>query len=398
VLRGVEANNGKDDGVHLYDSSANLMSGIAAKNNGRSGVYLFYSSRNKFREVTTVNNGYTGVRHWSSHSNTHSEVTAVNNGEDGIVLASSSYGNVLSGLTVASNGRAGVVLSESSNNTLVGVTAPSNGITGVSVGSSSSNIIMGVAAVNNRDLGISLYDSSNNTIAGVTAADNYMWGGIRLYASPSCNTFTGILKVGGNGYYGDCSAYMGENQGLDNQCNNNCSSDANTSIGITSAESFAGKVTTNDIRNLSDTNGTASHPENSAYFDWVNFENPYRGWGKNGSIFPAADHQGQWTSGTGRIWDWSATASDTVIRNTNPPPTGNDTLTHIWSNSSTITFLRHALELEGNGNGLCESGEICLYTPNIGAYQGHGDLVSAGPFTNGAITNVTLMQYQHNGR
>jgi len=65
------------------------------------------------------------------------------------------------------------------------------------------------------------------------------------------------------------------------------------------------------------------------------------------------------------------------------------------------TFLRNAVEIMDNGlgneNGLCESNETCLYTPNIGAYQGHGNLISAGPFTNGVITNVTLMKYEFNG-
>ncbi len=64
--------------------------------------------------------------------------------------------------------------------------------------------------------------------------------------------------------------------------------------------------------------------------------------------------------------------------------------------------LRNAVEIQGDGigseNGLCESNETCLNTPNIGSYQGHGRLVSAGTFTNGAITGVTLMQYATNGR
>jgi len=52
----------------------------------------------------------------------------------------------------------------------------------------------------------------------------------------------------------------------------------------------------------------------------------------------------------------------------------------------------------GNDNGLCESDETCLFMPNIGSYQGHGALVSAGAFTDGELIGITLMRYEINGR
>jgi hypothetical protein len=77
----------------------------------------------------------------------------------------------------------------------------------------------------------------------------------------------------------------------------------------------------------------------------------------------------------------------------------------VWNGVDTVcqtTFLRRAVEILddaiGNDNLLCESGETCLYTPNMGSYQGHGNLVSAGAFTNGALTGITLMKYGTNGR
>ena len=99
-------------------------------------------------------------------------------------------------------------------------------------------------------------------------------------------------------------------------------------------------------------------------------------------------------------------------------PTGANTITHTYSDASTVTYLHNATELagdfSGNDNGLCESFEQCLYTPNIGAYQGHeidpaanctvgtteiqgvtycNVTFSAGP----TITNVTLVQFDTNG-
>jgi hypothetical protein len=159
---------------------------------------------------------------------------------------------------------------------------------------------------------------------------------------------------------------------------------------------------------------------------------------------------GTW-NGAGRIWDWSLTLGDTgdggypaILGVLTPLPTGYDTLTHTWSAADSTAcsaidgtmwgsnvcslpgyytqnncvnaggdwttpkcysvFLRNAVELEGYGgneNTLCESGETCLYMPNIGSYQGHGSLISAGAFTDGTppygITGVTLMKYETNG-
>jgi hypothetical protein len=155
----------------------------------------------------------------------------------------------------------------------------------------------------------------------------------------------------------------------------------------------------NDSANLQGATGTGAY---SGITDWLNFENQFRGWGKEGNAFPDSTNTGRCLSGTCRIWDWSIASADTSIRDVLTRPTGSDTLTHIWSDASSVTILRHAVEILedglGNENGLCESGETCLYTPNIGSYQGHGNLVSAGAFTDGTITGVTLWEYETNGR
>lgn len=75
---------------------------------------------------------------------------------------------------------------------------------------------------------------------------------------------------------------------------------------------------------------------------------------------------------------------------------------HIWSGACIVVFLRNAVEIHGDGSGndntLCESGETCLYTPNIGAYQGHGTLVPAATIgAGGAVENVELLEYEFNG-
>ena len=81
---------------------------------------------------------------------------------------------------------------------------------------------------------------------------------------------------------------------------------------------------------------------------------------------------------------------------------GDDIITHTFESGAEVIFLRGAVEIwddgVGNDDGLCESDETCLYSPNIGAYQGHGELISAGNIGSGAaIENVTLVKYSTNG-
>ena len=135
-------------------------------------------------------------------------------------------------------------------------------------------------------------------------------------------------------------------------------------------------------------------------------------WGPDGIAFPDATNNQycgiSLAKESCRIWDWSLATSDTgdaggpALLGVLTLPAGSDTFTHTWSNLSTSTALRNAIEILddniGNNNGLCESDETCLYTPNIGSYQGHGNLISAGTFTDGTLTGITLIKYETNGR
>ncbi len=96
---------------------------------------------------------------------------------------------------------------------------------------------------------------------------------------------------------------------------------------------------------------------------------------------------------------------------------------NFWVDSSTLhggrnvvfdsKYLLNAQEIFsdiiGDDDGLCESNEDCIYTPNLGSYQGHGDFVSAQTVVSntqicpdigagGSIENVTLYKYSTNGR
>ena len=479
TLRNLAAGN-TDVGVVLNNASNNTLSGVTANNNTNVGVVLVGASNNTLSLVMGNNNVNHGVLlDFASNHNTLSGVTASNNATNGLTVANASNNNTITGVMANNNTNFGVTVSGASQNKLSDVTASNNAVVGVGlVDGATNNTLSGVTASNNS-IGVFLVNaSSNNTLAGVTASNNANWGvlvnigsnsntlfevaashnyhGVGLVnhsdnetlsdvvagnndgsaiilSESSYNRFTGLLEVGSAG---DCSVRLGILPGLD-QCFNNGSSNATLITGITLAGSFVGKVTSDDTKNANDTNGAATFPSDPAVFDWTHFDNAYRGWGIDGSIFPDPNQRGPWATGAGRIWDWSVSSRDNGANGTTscttapcpallrvlPLPTGNDTLTHAWSgipgtldnsgcdamvpgskwNGSicATTFLRNAVELPGaggNDNNLCESGETCLYTPNMGSYQGHGNLVSAGIIIDGLLTGISLMKYEINGR
>jgi len=405
VLRNVAVDNANNYGVYLTGSSNNTLAGINALNNGYNGVELMNSSGNTLSNVTAANNGSYGFHLVYSSINTITDVTATNNGSYGVYLTDSSNNNTLTGITAANNGYYGVRLwNISDSNILSGITAANNGSYGVGLWNySNNNTLTGINASNNRYDGFELVNASNNTFSNVTAANNGSYG-VHLFIS-SNNTFTGLLKVGDNSSP-DCTVSGGVDPGLVNgTCANNGDSDAILTTGVTLAASFVAKASS-DSANV---NGATGVELFDSITDWIAFDNPYRGWGLDGSAFPDADHRGQCAAGQNcRIWDWSLAQGDTgdhgtpTIHNVLAMPTGSDTLTHTWSDKTTITFLRNAVEAMGDGigndNTLCESNEVCLYTPNIGSYQGHGSLMAAGFIgAGGTLENISLLKYENNG-
>ena len=97
------------------------------------------------------------------------------------------------------------------------------------------------------------------------------------------------------------------------------------------------------------------------------------------------------------------TANEAFIANSTCPSAvnGNYSLTDLATPPH--TFLVNAVEIMGdeigNENGLCESNESCIYSPNFGVYQGEGDYLSNGTclFVDGTVSGVTMYAYPTNG-
>ncbi len=374
-------------GVNLQYVNFSMLRNLSVQN-GFTGVYLAGGSYNALAGVTVSNSAH-GIDIGAASNNTLAGVTLINN-YFGVNLASGSNNNILAGIT-ASNSHYGVELFDSSNNNiLAGITASNNYI-GVYITSSSNNNILASVTASNNNNGVSITNSDSTKFWSLAMSND---GSQDISLDGTTNThFDGLYKDSG---LTSCQLLNGAAE-FDANCSPvNTGSNFARNSPITLANSFVGMMTGDDTQNASDASGAAAdYPAAPITFDWTHFDNSYRGWGIDGS--PA---QGQWTTGPGRIWDWSLLASDTVIKGVQPLPTGNDFITHTWSDSSTVTFLRNAVEIQnsgGNNNGLCESNETCLYTPNIGSYQGQGNLISAGTFTDGTLIGITLMKYETNG-
>lgn len=292
-----------------------------------------------------------------------------------------------------------------------------------------------------------------------------------LVQTTAAHYWGGLLRLGSNTAKNcDTAAVTAALAGLvDTTCANAGPSDATYTAGITMAGTFVGRVTTNDTVNSSDTNGAATFASGN---NWLYFANEFRLWGKDGTGIADNTTQGPCTSGTCRIWDFRLLSTDTgagaspVAYNVNPFPTGNLAYSHAWYTSTAptaqsscdanaaigstylsgggvcsypgyktsaactgaggnwvaakcaSTIIPNATEFIGDGigneNGLCESNEVCLFTPNIGVYQGEetnptvncpagttyrwwGKTYCKMSFIDGTVTGVTLLRFDTNG-
>jgi hypothetical protein len=449
-LQNITVTNAQSEGVYL-EASYSLLEKVVTDNNV-TGISLVSGGFNTLTGITAANN-VTGINNFNSSDNHFNELTLARNSTAGLRLVGEAHRNIVQGAMLANNGTFGVFLSGTGiiNNVLSAVTSTNAANYGLHLDTGASNVLQAVTAANiNLFYGVNLNNTSGNTLANMALVNSF--GGLNIANASSnnrfadvtaahCdfgvvanntanNVFTGRLGVGNNGT--DCNVTNSTLPGIDHiTCAANGGSDHMLVTGITLANSFVGK-TTGDTQNASDSSGTATFPVAPASFDWSGFDNALRGWGKDGSAFPSSDHRGNWSVNTGRIWDWSVSLSDNgnggsaALLGVHSLPDGNNTLTHVWSSASVMpaddndcdtlvmagskyngsacqsVFLRHALEISadaiGNDNALCESGETCLFTPNVGSYQGHGNLLSAGAFSDGALTGITLLQYDSNGR
>jgi hypothetical protein len=366
-----------------------------------------------------------------------------NNNFTGIHLAGGAVDNLVAAATLSHNVQDGLLVAGSTNRVGL-VTAMNNGRDGVRVENTSYNLFFNVAANDNLQHGFSLTGATGTTVENLVAANNgppqrSVTQSSGVYLEDSDAYFTGHLKVGSNGLgtVDDC-VLAGTTSGVADDCTATGGSDHALTSGVVTGPSIIGIIGTDDIVNASDGGALNTlYPASVDLFafDWWEFETPLRNWGASGyattsaesfllqdrSRFGCASHileitetrcTGYWGDpwhDQGAIWDFRMPASDTVLRGAALPHlSGNaaDTVLHPLVVGSEV-FLRNAVEFvdpspfaaaAGDGDGLCESGELCLYAPNIGSYLGDGDPIPAGSFSDGdTLNSIELWEIPNNG-
>ncbi len=170
---------------------------------------------------------------------------------------------------------------------------------------------------------------------------------------------SGTVRIGGNGTIG---------QG-------DCQIDGASSCTI------AGATVTSAVGGGSYTVGAGATVAYDAISDWFPSD-LFRAYLRTSMFGPACQ------SGNDCLaYDFRLTAAGpdaSIMRGANALPSAADVLTHAWTDGS-VSHLRHATEIAGDGIGnddaLCEGGEMCRHSINIGAYQGSGALVPAATLT-----------------
>lgn len=261
-------------------------------------------------------------------------------------------------LLLANNGGAGLDLQGSilsGGNTVMNVVSVYNGAGGILPGDNSQFINLG------------LVENDLADVLGPVAIGNY---------------YSGMLFSGRGGLLPDdqdgrCQgAGPGSGMANDNDCSPEGPSDHTVVPNFDLADQFVGP--------------TGVVVPYGLGVNWLVLGNPFTGFGQSENLtppYPTTSYRDKCDGAplTGcRSFDWQLlnTAPSPGFRNALACP---DSLpvrevTHTFS-SGTFTFLRNSFEIESDSRWdlpMCMGDEQCLYTPNLGPYQGHGGLVNSG--------------------
>lgn len=340
--------------------------------------------------------------------NTYERVTIAGSASNQIRLQAGSTRNTfldLTAFTAGANNIGNIIVSDTAVLNATLAASGSRGITGT--GASDRMLLHNVASMTHVFSGFDVQTPNDNTFVNLAASHNAQNG---VIIQGNNNQFRGLLKLGNNAVR-DCNVPGGVNPGLiDVTCTDSGLDGSSTYTGQNSSAAltrnvslgpaFVGPVVFDDVSNPSDSAGSRIF---SSITDFLNFDNRYRGWSIDAvSVTNSGLQTACSGASTCRIWDWSLSSSDTILREVNPILTSGATATHMFAGPVTVTFLTFAVEILDDGfgdeDGFCESSERCLYSPNVGAYQGHGDPVLVGTISVDVVTNVTLYRYPFNGR
>ncbi len=391
-------------GINIQNTNGfSRLKNVSVENSAGFGIQITSnSSKNIFENVSIFNAGQRGIELSTpgSSSNLFINTVSASNSTAGVYVDLNSPGNIFINSTLALNGQTGMTVNSGStfimNSFISNNNAAAEGFN-CTVGDLDMTALNTILSNNNANAAASQINSQGN---GTVNFKRYM--GI-FKSSGSCTgggvSFDGISASG-------CLA-VGQSD-FTNQLTD--FSAANPFISSSSKAS-------SDTVNADFSSGTKTYSSN---LSWGGFQNFYRTAGKeNANPFPSTTLLSS-CSGAAvcRLYDWTFSASDSIARNSVICPEKLTRPTVVFSGQ---TVLRNAYEILGDfigdDDGLCESNEECVYTPNIGAYQGHGSLIPASSAntyytsslnqctdtitsasgSDGTVTNIKLYKYEKNG-
>lgn len=424
---------------HVQDSSGdrNGQDGIAFESLGRILLHRFRAANNDRAGI------YANGIWWNSTEPFAIVQANVSNNGAGVTI-SGSAGVRLVGSTVSGSQSSGVagahgdgIRIDGSINTIVHqVTSAHNSSHGIAIlGGSSATTLSNVVASGNA-IGIERDGTSSVTrVAGAVVTDNSL-AGVKLDGLAS-GAFARYLKVAGNNPGNDCVLVGGTpSEGLvDGVCVGTGLDAQSSGAGgdlltlrkpaSLAANAFVGQLAASDSANASDNAGLTPLSQNIT--DWVGFDNFFRAWGLDGAALGDATAVGRCAFGDMcRVWDWRVLSTNVSLlwastesgesapvawANGGPCPAQVDPdRTVLPANPDASVggkrFLANAAEIpgqgSGNGDGLCTSGETCVFGPNAGSYQGEGDYATRGcvPAFSAAtdvVVPAALYEYPFNG-
>jgi hypothetical protein len=427
-------------GLSIANSSSNgRIGGLKSLFNTYEGVKVSNSTGIRIHDSILSYNGYRGLYFFgntttasnSFHNSTvSSNCTNTNATPQGAVeIEDSNENNIFNILSTANKCYALKIhhpSTQTNHKTNVHHSTFTNNYDGIYLKYSSYNYFMSIISSHNSiggasTSGLFLSFATNNIFKNLVTTNNY-WG-INFLGTTSYNTFSNALLVGNNSSTTDCQFGSGTFTG-NSVSTSNC--DSTITIGSKSTDgSFEGMALSDDKN--SDNSELLTNSGKIPFSnidDFLNFSNPFRYWGSKatgGNTNPYTTANAYFCSSSNNcaIWDWRIKSGDSTIYNKSFD--GNSSNTAFSGGSSCASelegtkystdfrtlqnkFLNFASEilfdLTGDDDGLCESGESCIYSPNFGYYQGIGSFTSActfysGPGT-GNITGVTLKAYQTN--
>jgi len=396
-------------GIYSAMGRANFFRNIRVHDNANGlTMNALHSSDNRIHKLYSSNNSSTGLE--ISASNVVNEVVLTNNG---LGLSSvDNSGNYVTTILAANNGM-GLRYIYTGGNVIQNGSFVSNATSGVVARGSQDQFINTLAVHNNRGVEIPL-NGGNSLFHGLFLNDNLEMG-LYINGGSTGNVFSGLLNVGFNGVdQNNChvggidgaDASEGEIYGLaiGTSCQPDDPAIATAVIGEqTMAGGFVGVIDDDDVNDSDD----AGPPAFDRVIDWTYFDYFFRAYGRLGVAIPDVNVVGRCDQGQCIVWDWQLhTAAPAFEVN---DVTDANVAYEVDRNRTNSYFIQpFAVEILddgiGNENGLCDREyESCIFSPNAGAYQGHGKLVKLGTHrisdSNSVprLYNIELYRYESNG-